>query len=56
MDDETLAITLYCIVGDWYKSQGQKLVHSRPGPKSKCSDSEIITLIFSFSSGSWRCH
>ena len=26
MDDETLAITLYCIVDDWYKSEGQKLV------------------------------
>lgn len=45
MDDETLAITLYCIVDDWYKSEGRKLVRSRPGPKPKCSDSEILTIV-----------
>lgn len=45
MDDEILAITLYCIVDDWYKSEGQKLVRSRPGPKPKCTDSEIITIV-----------
>lgn len=44
MDDETLMITLYCLLDDWYKSRGQALVASRPGPKPACSDCEVLTI------------
>ena len=44
MDDETLITTLYCLVDDWYKSRGQSLVASRPGPKPTCTDAEVLTI------------
>ncbi|MGC8879381.1 MAG: hypothetical protein ACP5R2_09160, partial [Anaerolineae bacterium] len=44
MDDETLATTSYTLVDDWYKQEGAEMVRSRPGPKPRCTDSEILTL------------
>lgn len=44
MDDETLAITLYTLIDDWYKQEGATMVRSRPGPKPRCTDSEVLTL------------
>ncbi len=44
MDDETLAITLLVLVDEWYQREGAQMVASRPGPKPRCTDSEILVL------------
>jgi hypothetical protein len=45
MTDDTLITLLYVLVDDWFKAVGHKLVASRPGPKPRCSDSEVLTVM-----------
>lgn len=45
MTDDTLITILYVLVDDWFKMAGHKLVASRPGPKPRCTDSEVLTVM-----------
>lgn len=44
MDDETLALRIMMLVDEWYQQEGASMVASRPGPKPRCTDVEILTL------------
>lgn len=44
IDFETLMITVFILVDDWYQSEGKALKPLSPGAKPEMSDSEIITL------------
>lgn len=44
MDDETLATIVYVMLDNWYQRAGRVLVRSRPGPKPRCSDPEILSV------------
>lgn len=44
MDDETLALHILILVDEWYRQEGASMVSSRPGPKPRCTDVEILTL------------
>jgi len=41
---EMLFTVVYVVVDDWYRAEGWRLVHGRPGVKPRCSDSEVLTL------------
>lgn len=41
---ESLIITVFVLVDDWYQTEGKTLTSSSPGAKPRMSDSEIITL------------
>jgi hypothetical protein len=41
---ETLIITIFVLVDDWYQIEGQALKRVSPGAKPEMSDSEILTL------------
>ena len=44
IDFESLIITVFVLVDDWYQSEGKTLKVLSPGAKPEMSDSEIITL------------
>jgi hypothetical protein len=44
IDFESIIITVFVLVDDWYQSEGKSLKALSPGAKSEMSDSEIITL------------
>ena len=44
IDFESVIITVFVLVDDWYQSEGKALKTLSPGAKSEMSDSEIITL------------
>jgi hypothetical protein len=41
---ESLLITIFVLVDDWYQSEGKALKGKSPGAKPEMSDSEILTL------------
>lgn len=45
IDVESLLVTIFVLVDDWYKSEGKVLKGNKPGAKPTMSDSEIITLV-----------
>ena len=44
IDFESLIITIFVLVDDWYQSEGKAFKTLSPGAKAEMSDSEIITL------------
>ena len=44
IDFETLLITVFVLVDDWYEKQGKALKGVSPGAKPEMSDSEVMTL------------
>ena len=44
IDFETLIVTIFVLVDDWYQQEGKTLKGKSPGAKAEMSDSEIITL------------
>ena len=44
IDFESLIITVFVLVDDWYQAQGKTLKGRVPGAKPEMSDSEIMTL------------
>lgn len=44
IDFESLIITVFILVDDWYQAQGKTLKGQVPGAKPEMSDSEIMTL------------
>ncbi len=44
IDFESLLITIFVLVDDWYQTEGKTLKGVSPGAKPKMSDSEILTL------------
>lgn len=44
MDDETLAIQILILADRRYRLEGAAIVASRPGPKTRCTDMETLTL------------
>ena len=44
IDFETLIITIFVLVDDWYQQEGKALKGKSPGAKAEMSDSEIMTL------------
>ena len=44
IDFESLIITIFVLVDDWYQIEGKALTTLSPGAKSEMSDSEIMTL------------
>ena len=44
IDFESVIITIFVLVDDWYQAEGKALKTLSPGAKSEMSDSEIITL------------
>ena len=44
IDFESLIITVFVLVDDWYQTEGKTLKTLSPGAKAEMSDSEIITL------------
>ncbi len=44
IDFESLIITVFVLVDDWYQTEGKTLKALSPGAKPEMSDSEIITL------------
>jgi hypothetical protein len=44
IDFETLIVTIFVLVDDWYQKEGKALKCKSPGAKAEMSDSEIITL------------
>jgi hypothetical protein len=40
-----LLTTIYVLVDDWYKAEGQTLLAGKPGAKPEFSDSEMLTLM-----------
>ncbi len=44
IDFESLIITVFVLVDDWYQMEGKTLKALSPGAKAEMSDSEIITL------------
>lgn len=44
VDVESLVITIFVLVDDWYQAEGKALKGKSPGAKPEMSDSEIITL------------
>jgi hypothetical protein len=51
MDLETLLTTVYVLVSDWYNEHIEKRKPTRPGPKPRLRDSEVLTLALV---GQWR--
>lgn len=51
MDLETLFTTVYALVSDWYKREIEMHKPTRPGPKPRLTDSEVLTLAVI---GQWR--
>jgi hypothetical protein len=45
IDLETLLTTIYVLVDDWYRMEGQRLLAGKPGAKPVFSDSEVLTLV-----------
>ena len=43
IDFESVIITVFVLVDDWYQSEAKALKTLSPGAKSEMSDSEIIT-------------
>ncbi len=44
IDFESLLVTIFVLVDDWYQSDGKSLEYNSPGAKPEMSDSEILTL------------
>ena len=44
IDFETLIVTIFVLVDDWYQKEGKALKGKSPGAKAEMSDSEIMTL------------
>ena len=44
IDFESIIITVFVLVDDWYQEEGKALKAISPGAKPEMSDSEIITL------------
>ena len=44
IDFESLTVTVFVLVDDWYNKEGKALKMLSPGAKSEMSDSEIMTL------------
>ena len=44
IDFESLIITVFVLVDDWYQAEGNALKVVSPGAKPEMSNSEIITL------------
>ena len=44
IDLETLIVTIFVLVDDWYQKEGKALKGKSPGAKAEMSDSEIMTL------------
>lgn len=44
IDFESLIVTVFVLVDDWYQTEGKTLKALSPGAKAEMSDSEIITL------------
>ncbi len=44
IDFESLVITIFVLVDDWYQTEGKTLKGVSPGAKPEMSDSEILTL------------
>ena len=44
IDFESLIITIFVLVDDWYKEEGKALKSKSPGARAEMNDSEIITL------------
>ncbi|MGV2827292.1 IS982 family transposase [Myxosarcina sp. GI1(2024)] len=44
IDFETLIVTIFVLVDDWYQQEGKALKGKSPGAKAEMSDSEIISL------------
>lgn len=42
---ESLLITIFVLVDDWYQIEGERLKATTPGRKPEMSDSEILTLV-----------
>lgn len=42
---ESLLITIFVLIDDWYQREGKELKAKTPGRKSQMSDSEILTLV-----------
>lgn len=42
---ESLLITIFVLVDDWYQIEGERLKAKTPGRKPEMSDSEILTLV-----------
>jgi len=42
---ETVFTTIYILVDDWYRAQGQMLLNGKAGAKPVFSDSELLTLM-----------
>jgi len=42
---ETLLVTIYVLVDDWYQNEGSRLLKGKRGAKPVFSDSEVITLL-----------
>lgn len=41
---ETLLVTIFVLVDDWYQLEGKALKGKLPGAKPEMSDSELLTL------------
>ena len=44
IDFESVIVTVFVLVDDWYQAEGKALKALSPGAKAEMSDSEIITL------------
>ncbi len=44
IDFESLIITIFVLVDDWYQEEGKELKSKSPGARAEMNDSEIITL------------
>ena len=44
IDFESVIVTVFVLVDDWYQSEGKALKALSPGTRSEMSDSEVITL------------
>ncbi|MEM8674962.1 MAG: IS982 family transposase [Cyanobacteria bacterium P01_G01_bin.67] len=44
IDFESVIVTVFVLVDDWYRAEGKSLKSLSPGARAKMSDSEVITL------------